>query len=95
MMSLSYQRRIDVEFPLEELPKEPHLQLEAALIGHTVTKDGMLELGVLALFILQEEAPPGIRAEPVCPPELDVKITLLNDAFIDAGQHAGVNDLTK
>jgi hypothetical protein len=94
-MSLGHQRWIDGEFPLEEFPKESRLQLETALIGHTVTEDGMLELGVLALFILQKEAPTGIRAEPMCPPDLNVKIFLLNDAFIDAGQHDGVHHLTK
>jgi len=55
----------------------------------------MLELGVLALFILQEETPTGIGAEPMCPAELNVKIIPLNDAFIDAGQHGKVDDSTK
>jgi hypothetical protein len=34
----------------------------------------MLELGVLALFILQEEAPTGIRGQAMCPPKLNVKM---------------------
>jgi hypothetical protein len=55
----------------------------------------MLELGVLALFILEEEAPTGIWGKPLCPPEFHVKIFLLNDAFIDARQHARVHHLTK
>jgi hypothetical protein len=55
----------------------------------------MLEFGVLAPFILQEEAPTGIWGRPMCPPELHVKIFLLNDAFIDARQHATVDDSTK
>jgi hypothetical protein len=94
-MSLGHQRWIDVEFALEEFPKESRLQPETALIGHTVTKDGMLKLGVLALFILQEEAPAGIWGKPMSPPELDVKIFLQNDAFIDAGQHTRVDYFTK
>jgi hypothetical protein len=95
MMSLGHQRWIDVELPLEEFPEESRLQLETALIGHTVTKDGMLELGVLALFILEEEAPTGILAEPMCSPELNVKIFLMNDALIEARQHDGVHGPTK
>jgi hypothetical protein len=55
----------------------------------------MLELSVLTLFILQEEAPTGIGAEPMCPAELHIKIILLNDAFIDAGQYVRVDYLTK
>jgi hypothetical protein len=93
-MSLGHQRWIDVEFALEEFPKESRLQLETALIGHKVPKDEMLELGILALFILQEEAPAGICGKPMSPPELYVKIFLLNDAFIDAGQHGKVHDST-
>jgi hypothetical protein len=51
----------------------------------------MLELGVLALFILEEEAPTGIWGKPICPPEFHVKIFLLNDAFIDTGQYGIIN----
>jgi hypothetical protein len=91
-MSLGHQWWVDVKLTLEEFPQESRLQLETALIGHAVTEDGMLELGVLALFILQEEAPTGIWGQPICPPELDIKIFLLNDAFIDAGQHGTVDD---
>jgi hypothetical protein len=94
-MSLGHQWWVDVNLALEEFPKESRLQLETALIGHTVTKDGMLELGVLPLFILEEEAPTGIRSEPMCSPEFHVKILLLNDAFIDARQYARVDYLTK
>jgi hypothetical protein len=94
-MSLGHQWWVDVKLALEEFPKESRLQLETALIGHTVTEDGMLELGVLALFILQEEAPTGIWRETMCPSEFYVKILPLNDAFIDAGQHDGVHHLTK
>jgi hypothetical protein len=54
----------------------------------------MLKLSVLPLFILQEEAPTGIGAEPMCPSEFHNKIILLNDAFIDAGQNDGVHDPT-
>jgi hypothetical protein len=54
-MSLGHQGWVDVELTLEEFPKESRLQLETALIGHTVTKDWMLELGVLALFIWERD----------------------------------------
>ena len=94
-MSLGHQWWVDVKLALEEFPKESRLQLETALIGHAVTKDGMLEFSVLALFILQEKAPTGIWDQPMCPPEFHIKIFLLNNAFIDAGEHDGVHNPTK
>jgi len=90
-MSLGHQRWIGIEFPLKEFPKEPRLQLEAALIRHAVPKDGMLELGVLVLFILEEKTPTGIRAEPMCASELNDEIFLLNDALIEAHEHHGID----
>jgi len=55
----------------------------------------MLELGVLTLFILQEEASTGIGVEPMCSPEFHIKIILLNDALIDTRQNGKVDDSTK
>lgn len=54
----------------------------------------MFGLGVLPLFILQKEAPTGIGSEAVRPSEFNVKIILLNDALINAGQDARVDYFT-
>src|SRR6266571_7850118 len=89
--STNHKGLVPLQLTLNAFSQNPRLQLETALIGRPVFKDRMLNLGPLALLILQQELLPPFGCQVVYFPQTHSKVICLDDAFVETSQYHGVH----